>query len=78
MLRNVQHMPDSTTADLLAARLRELRGGRSMAEMAEMVGVSRQTWFKWESGGPLPRNHDELAQALGFDKFADLLAAEAA
>jgi DNA-binding XRE family transcriptional regulator len=73
VLRTVQHMPDTTTADLLAARLREIRGDRSMAEMAEIVNVTRQTWWKLENGlSGLPRDHDAFAQALGFPRFADL------
>jgi DNA-binding XRE family transcriptional regulator len=56
-------MPDATTA--LANRLREIRGDRSMAEMADLVGVSRQTWFKWENATGIPRDLDTLANSLG-------------
>ena len=71
-LRIVQHMP-SEAATVLASRLRQIRGDRSMAEMAELAGVSRQTWFKWESGaGHLPRDLDKLAAALDLASVAEL------
>ena len=55
-----------TAVEVFASRLREIRGDRSMAEMADKVGVSRQTWFKYERGEVFPNaaRLDELAAAL--------------
>lgn len=35
-------------------KLIEIRGSRSQKEMAEIYGVTQQTWSKWELGGTVP------------------------
>jgi len=59
-------VPDLQAATALATRLRHARGERSMAEMADLVKVSRQTWFKWETAVVFPddENLDRIADAL--------------
>lgn len=37
--------------------LREFRGGRTQAEMANIYAVSQQAWGKWEAGKAFPRHH---------------------
>ena len=37
-----------------ASRLKELRGVRSQAEMATMIGITQQGWARYETGKVLP------------------------
>jgi transcriptional regulator with XRE-family HTH domain len=39
---------------LIRNKLIEFRGNRSQKKMAEMYGVTQQTWSKWELGGAIP------------------------
>lgn len=38
----------------IGERLRELRGGSSLREMAEPIGIKYNAWARYESGGSLP------------------------
>lgn len=35
-------------------RLKELRGGKSQAEIARLLGVKQQNWARWENGVVFP------------------------
>jgi transcriptional regulator with XRE-family HTH domain len=70
-------MPDA--AEVLADRLRDIRGKRSMAQMAEKVGVSRQTWWKYENRKAFPAGDKLDLIAAVFDvTVAELFESEAA
>lgn len=58
----------SRAADL-PARLRRVRGDRSQAQLAEAIGVKRQTYTQWEAGkAALTADRvAALAPALGVD-----------
>ena len=38
----------------LCERLRELRGAKSQAEIARLLGVKQQNWARWENGVVFP------------------------
>lgn len=40
--------------EMISARLRELRGNVSQAEIAQSVGISQQGWARYEKGKALP------------------------
>lgn len=52
-------IPDAKT---IGARLKTLRGERSMQEMADVCGVSRQAYWKYEAGEIVPS--DEVKQKI--------------
>ena len=35
-------------------RLKQLRGERSQAEIANILGIKQQNWARWESGAVMP------------------------
>lgn len=51
----------------VGTRLREARGGRSVAEVAKQIGVTRQTWYRWEVDQiEVPRSrYLEVSDVLG-------------
>jgi len=59
----------STFEGRFAVRLKKLRekAGISQVEAAELVGVSRATYFNWESGSNYPhiKNLAKLAEIMG-------------
>ena len=40
--------------EIIAMRLRELRGESSLREMAESIGIKYSAWARYEAGGALP------------------------
>lgn len=49
----------------LASAMRKLRGKRPQNVLARSVGISPETWCKWEQGGTTPRSLVPIAAALG-------------
>jgi len=50
-------------------RLRELRGKRNQQEMADLVGVSKSTWSRWEKGQSEPAI-SEIVAICGISKVS--------
>ena len=57
------------------ARIRKAQGMRQI-DLAEALGVSRNTVVEWETGVTYPRRLAEIAAALGVDSTALALCAE--
>lgn len=62
-------------------QIRRLRGEMTQTEFANVVGVSKQTIYLWETGGALPASkHARRLFDLGVDRavFVDALVARSA
>ena len=57
----------------LPHRLKELRSGRSQADMAKELHVNQQTYARWELGDRQPKLQDLCAIALHFGVTSDWL-----
>ena len=46
--------------------LKLLRGDKTQNEMANIYGVTQQTWFSWETGRTVPNNETRLKMEKDF------------
>ena len=46
--------------------LKLLRGDKTQNEMANIYGVTQQTWFSWETGRTVPNNETMLKMEEDF------------
>ena len=46
--------------------LKLLRGDKTQNEMANIYGVTQQTWFSWETGRTVPNNETMLKMEKDF------------
>lgn len=46
--------------------LKLLRGNKTQNEMANIYGVTQQTWFSWETGRTVPNNETMLKMEKDF------------
>ena len=54
-------------------RLRELRGAKSQAEIARLLGVKQQNWARWENGVVFPGAETLHHICVAFHVSADWL-----
>lgn len=54
-------------------RLKDLRGERSMDEVAKALGITRQAWWKYESGDSTPSDEMKVKIAEYFKVSVNML-----
>lgn len=54
--------------ELIAKRLKELRGDRSRGDLANAVGVSESAWAMWENAERVPKDEIKMRIAEEFGK----------
>lgn len=54
--------------ELIAKRLKELRGDRSRGDLANAVGVSESAWAMWENAERVPKDEIKMRIAQEFGK----------
>lgn len=59
--------------NIIAERLKALRGSRTQAEMADLLGIAQQGWARYESGKVMPGAEVIHQICVKLDKSADYI-----
>lgn len=59
---------DEMNAQEIGKRLRELRGERTITEVAEALNISQSTISMWETGERIPRDEMKVKLSLYYGK----------